>query len=77
LGSRVPTDEELLDGKIEMAPFMKYTLRQQPPQGRIIQPAEDLPPADFHEHVPRVDPDYRWTVRPTMLVPQQSPRIVR
>jgi hypothetical protein len=72
IGSRVPTSDDLAWGHLRQAPFMKYSFPAAMPRQRIIMPpGEELPPADFHPHVPREEPDQRWTIRPTMLAPQR------
>jgi hypothetical protein len=77
MGSRVPTEEDLTVGRLRQAPFMKYRFPAAPPQQRIITPpGQELPPADFHEHVPRVEPDQRWTLRPAMYMPADQQRKV-
>jgi hypothetical protein len=70
LGSRVPTDADFAEGKVHAAPFMKYRFPPAAPKRQIIMPpGEELPPADYHERVPRVDPDHRWTVVPGYAPP--------
>lgn len=79
MGSRIPTEADLAEGRIRQAPFMKYRFPAALPQQKIITPpGQELPPSDFHQHVPRVEPDQRWTLRNTVLAPtQQPPRNVR
>jgi hypothetical protein len=51
---------------------MRYPFPAAPAaQQRIIMPPDqDIPVSDFHEHVPRVEPDQKWTILPTYLFPQ-------
>jgi hypothetical protein len=74
MGSRVPTEADLAEGRVRQAPFMKYRFPAAPPQQRILLPeGQEIPPSDFHEHVPRVEPDYPYALRPVMLQPLQPP----
>ena len=75
MGSRVPTEDDLAEGKVHAGPFMKYKFSASRPQTQHILPMQDkdIPPSDFHQHVPRVDPDARWSLLPTMMVPQALP----
>lgn len=70
MGSRIPTDADLAEGRIRQAPFMKYRFPAALPQQKIITPPdEDLPPSDFHENVPRVEPDNYSARAATIYVP--------
>jgi hypothetical protein len=78
MGSRVPTEEDLTVGRLRQAPYMKYRLAPPPPKHQILMPqGQELPPSDYHERVPRVEPDQTWTVRPTMYIPAPQPRQVK
>jgi hypothetical protein len=79
MGSRVPTEEEMAGGQLRQAPYMRYRLPPPPPKQQIILPqGEDLPPSEYHERVPRVEPDQKWTVRQTMFIPfSQPPKVKR
>lgn len=73
IGSRVPTEADFLEGRIAMSPFMKYRFPAAPPKMHIeIPPGQELPPSEFHPNVPRVEPDQRWTLMPTYLLPQEA-----
>jgi hypothetical protein len=76
MGSRVPTDDDLREGRVRQAPFMKYRFPAAPPPQTILMPeGQDLPVSEFHQNVPRVhdEQDPRWSVRPVMLQPLQPP----
>ncbi len=75
MGSRVPTEDDFAAGKVRSGPFMKYKFpaSRGPAPFIVPMPDQDIPKSDFHQHVPRVDPDARWGVLPTMMVPQQLP----
>ncbi len=73
MGSRIPTDADLAEGRIRQAPFMKYRFPAAAPQQKILMPpGEDVPPSDFHERVPRIDLTYGQpatarAAKPTLL----------
>lgn len=77
IGSRVISDEDLDAGKVRMGPFVKFKFpaaskTQQP--FIVPMPADkDIPASDYHPSVPREDPDQRWAIMPTLLVPQHLP----
>ncbi|HTN75199.1 MAG TPA: hypothetical protein VL096_08130 [Pirellulaceae bacterium] len=81
MGSRVPTDDDLAQGKVRLGPFVKFKFPAAAAQPRVVLPPvdKDVPKSDFHEHVPRTDPDARWSLVPTMFAPQMAtpPRNVR
>jgi hypothetical protein len=72
MGSRVTTEQDFVEGIVRPAAYMRYPFPAAPAaQQRIIMPPDqDIPVSDFHEHVPRVEPDQKWTILPTYLFPQ-------
>lgn len=56
IGSRIPTEADLAEGRLRQAPFMKYRFPAASPLPKlIVPPGADLPVSDFHENVPRIE----------------------
>jgi hypothetical protein len=71
MGSRVTTEQDFIEGNVRPAAYMRYPFPAAPaPQRLVVPPGQDLPVSDFHEHVPRVEPDQKWTIIPTYVFPQ-------